>query len=94
MAGRLIVWAARALALGPTTGTGAPTTGTGTPPWSAGPTPGLIVPDDGGLAVLVADGALRLDEAQLAGARRMTAAELRRGHPELVGSRLGAPALP
>ena len=92
VAGRLIVWRARPLTVA--SGTGTPPSGTGVPPWSAGPTLGLIVPDDGGLAVLVADGALRLEEAQLAGARRMTAAELRRGHPELVGSRLGGPALP
>ena len=87
VAGRLIVWEARPLAVGPEVGVGART-------WGAGPTLGLIVPDDGGLAVLVSDGALRLEEAQLAGARRMASAELRRGHPELVGSRLGAPALP
>ena len=94
VAGRLIVWEARPLAVGSELGTSAPTAGTGAPPWSAGPTLGLIVGDDGGLAVLVSDGALRLEEAQLAGSRRMSAAELRRGHPELVGSRLGAPALP
>ena len=108
VAGRLIVWGARPLTLESTTGAGVPASGTSTPASgadgpapgtgaasrSAGATLGLIVPDDGGLAVLVADGALRIEEAQLAGARRMTAAELRRGHPELVGSRLGAPALP
>ncbi len=108
VAGRLIVWEARPLTLGSTTGGDVPASGTGAPapgadgpapgtsaaPPHAGPTLGLIVPDDDGLAVLVADGALRIEEAQLAGARRMTAAELRRGHPELVGSRLGAPALP
>lgn len=59
-----------------------------------GATPGLLVPDGEGLAIVVADGALRLDEVQLAGGRRMTADALRRGHPELVGSRLGGPALP
>jgi methionyl-tRNA formyltransferase len=75
-------------------GAGGPAPGTGAAPWSAGSALGLLLPDDGGLAVLVADGALRIEEAQLAGARRMTAAELRRGHPELIGSRLGAPALP
>ena len=55
---------------------------------------GRFVPDGDGLAILVADGWLRLDEVQLGGSRRMTSAELRRGHPRLVGSRLGHPALP
>ncbi len=70
---------------------------------TAAPDPGLasesgslgrLVPDGDGLAVLVADGGLRLDEVQLAGGRRMSSAALRRGHPELSGSRVGGPALP
>jgi methionyl-tRNA formyltransferase len=55
---------------------------------------GRLVPDGDGLAVLVADGVLRLDEVQLAGGRRMSSAALRRGHPELSGSPVGGPALP
>ncbi len=116
VAGRLIVWRARPLALeglavgpgelpGPEAAAPVVAGGPGTPPgagasatWQGGepgqPAPGLLVPDGQGLAVMVADGALRLDEVQLAGGRRMASDALRRGHPELVGSRLGGPALP
>ncbi|MGC8633916.1 MAG: methionyl-tRNA formyltransferase [Candidatus Limnocylindrales bacterium] len=102
-AGRLIVWSARPLTLGAAviaghSPAGAPAgraalgerVGGGS---DAGETLGLVVPDDDGLAVLVADGALRLDEVQLGGGRRMPASDLRRGHPELVGSRLGRPTI-
>jgi methionyl-tRNA formyltransferase len=40
---------------------------------------GLLVADGDGLALVTADGRLRLLEVQLAGGRRMTVAELRRG---------------
>lgn len=85
VAGRLIVWRARPLGI-VIAGQRAAEGGDGTT--------GLLVPDADGLALVVADGALRLDEVQLAGKRRMSGAELRRGHPELVGSRLPPPALP
>lgn len=49
---------------------------------------GSIVADGDGLAVVVADGRLRLLELQVAGGRRMSAADLRRGRPDLVGSRV------
>jgi methionyl-tRNA formyltransferase len=103
-AGRLIVWSARPLALGRRmmdgrvlAGASAGRAAAGQGPegaWTAGESLGLVVPDDGGLAVLVADGALRLDEVQLGGGRRMRASELRRGHPELVGSRLQSSPVP
>lgn len=87
VAGRLIVWRARALAIVTAVeGDGGARDGDATA--------GLLVPDAGGLALVVADGALRLDEVQLAGKRQMSGAELRRGRPELVGSRLLPPALP
>lgn len=54
---------------------------------------GCLEADGDGLAIEVADGRLRLLEVQAAGSRRMTAADLRRGRPDLVGSRLDAPSL-
>ncbi|MGO9206491.1 MAG: methionyl-tRNA formyltransferase [Candidatus Limnocylindrales bacterium] len=88
VAGRLIVWAARPLVVNRR---GAPPDQR---PLTGDGVIGYFVPDGDGLALLVADGSLRLDEVQLAGGRRMTSAALRRGHPELVGSRVGDPALP
>ena len=102
VAGRLIVWAARPLVVAPD-GRGAPRGDEHVPSAAAASEPGaafragslgLLVPDGAGLAVLVADGGLRLDEVQLAGGRRMSSAALLRGHPELSGSRVGGPALP
>lgn len=56
-------------------------------PGSAGDRPGELVADGEGLALVVADGRLRLLEVQLAGGRRMEAADLRRGAGRgLVGS--------
>jgi methionyl-tRNA formyltransferase len=56
--------------------------------------PGLLVPDDGGLALTTGAGRLRLLEVRPAGGRSMSGAELRRGRPQLEGtSVLGAPAL-
>lgn len=55
--------------------------------------PGTLVgTDDGGLALATVDGLLHLREVQLAGRRRIVAAELRRGHPSLAGSRVNMAA--
>jgi methionyl-tRNA formyltransferase len=54
---------------------------------------GRLEADGEGLAIVVADGRLRLLEVQPAGGRRMSAADLVRGRPGLVGSRLAAPSL-
>ncbi len=63
--------------------------------WSAavaeprtGDAAGTIAADDDGLALIAADGRLRLLEVQPAGGRRMSGADLRRGRPELVGARV------
>jgi methionyl-tRNA formyltransferase len=77
-AGRLIVWAAQ------------PVPGPAAEPAAE---PGAIVADGDGLALGVADGTLRLLEVQLGGGRRMSGAVLRRGHPDLVGSRIHVAAL-
>ena len=45
----------------------------------------FVATSDGGLAFATVDGSLGLAEVQLAGGRRMSAAELRRGHPDLMG---------
>jgi len=50
-----------------------------------------IVADGDGLALATVDGRLRLLDVRLAGARSMTAAELRRGRPALVGSAVAPP---
>jgi len=52
--------------------------------------PGSMVASGPGLALIIGDGRLLLEEVQLAGGRRMTGAELRRGHPGLVGTIVGA----
>ncbi len=49
---------------------------------------GTIAADDDGLALVAADGRLRLLEVQPAGGRRMPSADLRRGRPELIGARV------
>jgi methionyl-tRNA formyltransferase len=51
----------------------------------------MIVADGDGLALTTVDGQLRLLDVGLAGARSMTAAELRRGRPALVGSAVAPP---
>jgi len=56
-------------------------------PGSAGDRPGTLEADGDGLALATVDGRLRLDQLRLAGAGRMSGAELRRGRPALVGSR-------
>jgi methionyl-tRNA formyltransferase len=65
--------------------------------WSAavgaavrGDFPGQVRADGDGLALATADGRLRLMEVQLAGKKRMTAAELRRGYPGLAGGQARA----
>lgn len=47
---------------------------------------GHLVADGDGLAITTADGRLRLGRVRVAGRKPMTAAELRRGAPGLVGS--------
>ena len=48
--------------------------------------PGRLVADGDGLALATSDGRLRLGRVRAAGRKPMTAAELRRGAPGLVGS--------
>jgi methionyl-tRNA formyltransferase len=74
--GRLIIWVARVL------------------PAAGGHPPGrlLALPtaaaDGGGLALTTADGLLEIVDVQPAGGRRMGAAELLRGRPELASARI------
>jgi methionyl-tRNA formyltransferase len=89
--GRLTLWKVRPLSLGPTDSMVSRTSSREVPAGGARPARGVplaatLVPDGEGLALAVSDGALRLDEVQLAGGRRMTSAELRRGHPRLAGT--------
>jgi methionyl-tRNA formyltransferase len=82
-----------------------PSDSTGEPPSdSTGPQPdstgqpgpdsiGTLVAFDDSLGLVVADGILRLDQVQPAGGRRMSGAELLRGRPGLVGSRVSAGAI-
>ncbi|HTS15833.1 MAG TPA: hypothetical protein VMH24_09190, partial [Candidatus Sulfotelmatobacter sp.] len=58
----------------------------GAGPARGGAAPGAFVAADDGLALVAADGLLHLDEVQLAGGRRMSGADLRRGRPGLVGT--------
>ena len=55
-------------------------------PARGGDAPGTLVAEGDGLALATSDGRLRLDEVRLAGTRRMSGAELRRGRPALVGT--------
>jgi methionyl-tRNA formyltransferase len=71
--GRLIVWRA-------TTGAVEAEDGPGSV--------GRLVADDDGIALVTADGRLRLIEVQPAGRRRMSAAEFRRGRSGAVGDRV------
>lgn len=82
-AGRLLLWRVEALP-----GAARPATESG-----EREPPGTFVADGEGLALRTGDGALRLLEVQPAGGRRMSGAELRRGRPGLVGSRVRAPTL-
>jgi len=54
--------------------------------------PGRLVAVDDGIALSTQDGLLHLLEVQPAGGRRMSGAELVRGRPKLIGSRVSVPA--
>ncbi len=56
---------------------------------SASDVPGSIVVDGTGLALATGDGRLRLLQVRPAGGRAMDGAAYRRGHPAVVGSRVG-----
>jgi methionyl-tRNA formyltransferase len=60
-------------------------------PTEVGDAPGSLVAAGDGVALATAEGRLVLDEVQPAGRRPMTGADLRRGRPVLVGSRVIAP---
>ncbi len=81
--GRILVWAAQAV----------PAAGHDAAPGGSAGAAGTIAADGDGLAIDVVDGRLRLLELQLGGGRRLPAAELRRGRPGLVGSRVAGPSL-
>ena len=81
--GRVVIWAAEPAAASVLPGS----------PSVDERTIGQLGADDDGLAIEVADGRLRLLEVQAGGGRRMSAAELRRGRPNLVGSRVVVPSL-
>ncbi len=83
-AGRLIVWRA---AVEPAVGSAVGPAGEPAAD-SAALEPGMLIVDGAGLALATGEGSLHLVEVQLAGGRRMTSAELLRGHPELVGERV------
>ena len=64
--------------------------------WQAEPaegdgTPGSLVADGDGLALVTADGWLRLLEVQPAGKNRMTGPAFRRGRPSVAGANVVAP---
>ncbi|MDQ3870177.1 MAG: methionyl-tRNA formyltransferase [Chloroflexota bacterium] len=82
--GRIVIWAAEPIEL-------ASPVGAAFGPDAGEPLRGTLLPDDAGIALAVADGALRLREVQPSGGRRMRADELRRGRPGLIGTRVAAP---
>jgi methionyl-tRNA formyltransferase len=59
---------------------------------AAGDRPGELVVDDDGLALVAADGRLRLLEVHPAGGRPMSGEAFRRGHPSVVGRLIGGAA--
>ncbi|MBS3783383.1 MAG: methionyl-tRNA formyltransferase [Anaerolineae bacterium] len=59
------------------------------PDWAGDAAPGTVVEVDEGAAVATSEGALRLEEVQLAGKRAMSMSPFLRGRREFVGSRLG-----
>ena len=59
------------------------------PAWDGGASPGAVVELDDGAGVATGEGALRLEEIQLAGKRAMTVEVFLRGARDFVGSRLG-----
>ncbi len=79
--GRIVVWAAEAAHTAPDAAR------------RADEDVGRLEADGDGLALVVADGRLRLLEVQPAGGQRMSAADLVRGRTDLVGSRLVGPSL-
>jgi methionyl-tRNA formyltransferase len=54
-------------------------------------TPGALVADGDGLALVTANGRLRLLEVQPAGKNRMTGEAFRRGRPSVAGSKVLPP---
>jgi methionyl-tRNA formyltransferase len=65
-------------------------------PAATGDTAGTLVGEGDGLALATGDGRLVLDEVQLAGRRQLPGVEFLRGHPDLIGTLVGAssPAAP
>ncbi len=59
------------------------------PDWRGDGPPGTVIPLEGGAAVATGEGALRLDEVQMAGKRPMEMAAFLHGQRDCVGSRLG-----
>ncbi len=59
------------------------------PDWMDDAAPGTVVQVDQGAAVATSQGALRLEEVQLAGKRAMTMGPFLRGRRDFVGSQLG-----
>ena len=59
------------------------------PDWRGGEGPGTVVEVGDGVAVVTGQGALRLEEVQLAGKRAMGMGPFLQGHQDFVGSRLG-----
>jgi methionyl-tRNA formyltransferase len=59
------------------------------PDWEGDVLPGVVVKVDDGAGVATSDGALRLEEVQLAGKRAMAIGPFLRGRQDFVGSRLG-----
>lgn len=62
------------------------------PCWRGDAPPGTVVVLAGGVAVAAGEGALRLEEIQLAGKRPMDVAAFLRGQRDFIGSRLGGTA--
>ena len=77
--GRIVVWRATVAADAPTDDSG------GGP--VRHPAPGVLLHGGRDLYLVTGVGALRLDEVQPSGGRRMSGAELVRGRPDLVGGR-------
>jgi methionyl-tRNA formyltransferase len=61
-------------------------------PGEPGDRPGELVPDGDGVALVAADGRLRMLEVQPAGGRPMSGAEYRRGHAGILGQPVGGAA--
>lgn len=59
------------------------------PEWAGDAAPGTVVEVGDGAAVATGEGALRLEEVQLAGKRAMAMGPFLRGRQDFVGSRLG-----